>query len=450
MQRWGPADVGVGTAGVSALRPQTSGTRGRLGVGDPRGVALVPTPGGARTHRRYPGCAPVGNRTFDALSAGGELSVRYVDERDLTSTSRSAARVALLALWCVLAAAWLPYGWREVSKRRRGEGGDGAAPRLALLLAGLLLYVDPIDCIIAILSRSTTVPPAVAFMCFAERRLGEAALLAALLLAADGDGAAAKRLTTPKAERSAWRMCRENWFVLNPVCFGAFGLATTGLQFPSLFGETRAPTLALASWPPQTLRAFVAAAVGVAVAGMGWGFLFVGLSWRAGRRLAKAPYVLTRRHQLAFRFFILQASLVAVAVAARKIRQTRLRGPSADRRGRRAARGPSEPSRRRRGFDDDWSRRPATRPPRAPRPARASNAGIRRSSCSRPTCSSASCWYGATRARSRRYGPRPRARSRSGSSRARWKRWWRTTRATSRPRRAAARCYDPDRRRAVF
>ena len=42
--------------------------------------------------------------------------------------------------------------------------------------------------------------------------------------------------------------------------------------------------------------------------------MFVCLIVRAGRRLAAAPYARTRRHQLAFRFFALQASLVALFV----------------------------------------------------------------------------------------------------------------------------------------
>ncbi|KAH8051509.1 phospholipase [Aureococcus anophagefferens] len=81
------------------------------------------------------------------------------------------------------------------------------------------------------------------------------------------------------------------------------------MRFPTLWGVDRAPTLALASWPVDALRAFVACSLGIVLAMFLWGALFAFLL--AGDRLNRTPYVLSRRHQLSYRYFMLQATLVA-------------------------------------------------------------------------------------------------------------------------------------------
>ena len=91
------------------------------------------------------------------------------------------------------------------------------------------------------------------------------------------------------------------------MVYGFCGVWAVFLQFPTLWGSDRPPTLALVSWPAGSLRAFAAAALGAVASGLAWGVLFVCLIVRAGRRLAAAPYARTRRHQLAFRFFALRS-----------------------------------------------------------------------------------------------------------------------------------------------
>lgn len=242
-------------------------------------------------------CAGVDATTRQTLAAGGDLELKYSDLQPLTTPARSAARILLLLVWGVLACAWAPY----VCK--------GGAFHLTLLLVGLLLFADPVDCVVEALPCSTKIMPFIAFVSRIGRRLGEATLLAALLLAADADGRAARSLDP------LWKKGRP-WFLLAPIIYGFCSVWTVYLQFPTLWASDRAPTLALASWPAGALRAFATAALGTCAAGFAWGLLFVFLSVRAGRRLANASYARTRRHQLAFRFFALQASLVSAFVGA--------------------------------------------------------------------------------------------------------------------------------------
>ncbi|KAH8086192.1 phospholipase [Aureococcus anophagefferens] len=271
-------------------------------------------------------CLPVDAAAYDGachvvqpevaklLAAGGQFRATYSDVDSLDTSGEAIARVALLGIWAVIAAAWLPYGLGQIRARRRdAAAGDGAAPRLVLLLFGLLLFVDPVDCIVEMLPERTFVPPAVAFGSCASRRFGETCLLAAFLLAADGDGAAASRVRAARQGRPPRRrhLLRRNWFLVAPAAYCGFSLSALAMRFPTLWGVDRAPTLALASWPVDALRAFVACSLGIVLAMFLWGALFAFLLARAGDRLNRTPYVLSRRHQLSYRYFMLQATLVA-------------------------------------------------------------------------------------------------------------------------------------------
>ena len=440
-----------------------------------------------------------------ALEMGGELHVAYDDVSRLGTFGAKLARIAVVAAWVAIAIAWLPqalFKRRDADQRRKagrspnatglGGGGGGGVwtpqdivadendkagfSRLFLLLISLLLYIDPLDCCVQIAPTKADIPPVVAFLSFASRRFGEAGLLAALLLMADGDGTAADRIrrcfeltkiqqqkngsSTParvtfqeptredddddqgggyykapplnqtlpsevdggepddvatdddtserhvsvvrvarrriqehrdgarpspsfdsdlddllgffeeqqhqhrKGDRSwfprlrpddddekmdllenpsevsissegddsmmeEWRRHRhrrrfdrykrmvvKHWWLVFPGLYVFCSVYALGLRFPSLWNLKRPPTLALASWPTSALMQFVGSSLVVVVAVVAWAVLFVGLLWRAARRLEAAPYLLTRRHQLAYRFFVLQSFLVAgVAIA---------------------------------------------------------------------------------------------------------------------------------------
>ena len=112
------------------------------------------------------------------------------------------------------------------------------------------------------------------------------------------------------------RLARRNWWLCIPFSYALMSLAALGLRFPSLWASNRAPTLALASWPTQALREFVAFSLGVVFTACAWGAALVALLWRAATRLQRAPYLPTRRHQLGHRFFVLQALLIAGVVSA--------------------------------------------------------------------------------------------------------------------------------------
>ena len=426
-----------------------------------------------------PDCPFVSPGLREALEAGGELRVAYDDVSRLETPGLKLARFGLVAAWLAIAVAWLPQATmkrREARKNRAGgtwtsqdivadENDKENFARLILLVISLLLFIDALDCCIQFAPHKADIPPLWAFLSFASRRFGEAGLLGALLLAADGEGAAANRIrlcydrdnakkqlrrsassaassassftTTvvppsevqksevqkyepptgnnhplevdddlvtndedldeeerrhrlaisvvraatewqsrrrrntrgappppppPSAQqqlennedvldydseledllrheeqdddddsvvnsmqrrrfrrrhlRHCGRICQRHWWLLFPLMYVVCSVAALGLRFPSLWGLHRAPTLALASWPTSALMQFVAYSLAVMVSVVGWAICFVWLLWRAATRLEKAPYLLTRRHQLAYRFFVLQASLVAgVAIA---------------------------------------------------------------------------------------------------------------------------------------
>lgn len=334
-------------------------------------------------------CPLVSTGLRTALETGGELNVDYNDVSHLETIGAKIARACLVIGLVGIAAAWLPHAKHEIRRIRQqrpcssGED-DHAVYRLALLLASLAFFIDPIDCGVQFARRGANIPPFVAFLSFASRRLGEAGFLLALLLAANGDGESAHRITVKwnkqrqsyvapqqasmearpasptfftiatrdgahnarqrsssdsddsleaddhrfgnllqplthtrrkgtrlSMSRTVIRKLKERWWLVIPVLYLFFGVASLGLRFPSLWGANYAPTLALSNWPTSALRAFVAYSLGMVLTGFAWFVAFCHLLWRAGRRLNRAPYLATRRHQLSYRFFVLQAILVA-------------------------------------------------------------------------------------------------------------------------------------------
>lgn len=311
-------------------------------------------------------CPYVDDAMRRALETGGNLVVEYEDIGPLEHDGAKIARACLLLGLVAIAMAWLPHAKREFALE--DENDKSTIVCLALLLLSLAFFIDPIDCIVQFLPKTADIPPAVSFASFASRRLGEAMLLAVLLLAADGDGASAQAITikwnekhrqqqsqnqrqstfsphnycppvdvdgvenrrttllsrtVPSSSSSnhgslheqqfslRWTWLKQRWWLLVPGLYLFFGIAALGLRFPSLFGAARAPTLALTNWPTSALREFVAFSLGIVFSALGWSILFCYLLAKAGRRLDKAPYLATRRHQLSYRFFVLQALLVA-------------------------------------------------------------------------------------------------------------------------------------------
>ncbi|KAH8073897.1 phospholipase [Aureococcus anophagefferens] len=190
----------------------------------------------------YDGACHVVQPRSRSFAAGGQFRAAYSGVDSLDTSGEAIARVALLGIWAVIAAAWLPYGLGQI--RRRAAAAATAAPRLV-----------------------------------AGRRGG------ATCCGATGSSSRPPRTA---ASRSRFAM-----------------------RFPTLWGVDRAPTLALASWPVDALRAFVACSLGIVLAMFLWGALFAFLLALAGDRLNRTPYVLSRRHQLSYRDFMLQATLVA-------------------------------------------------------------------------------------------------------------------------------------------
>uniref|UniRef100_A0A7S3NM01 Fungal lipase-type domain-containing protein n=1 Tax=Aureoumbra lagunensis TaxID=44058 RepID=A0A7S3NM01_9STRA len=324
------------------------------------------------------------------INGDGAFSINYDDLSRSNTLGAKLARFALVIAWFAIAAAWLPHAifvlrasrvhttsmqaddTISMIERMALQNDADLVRRLMILVFGLLFYIDPIDCIVQFLSHNIDIPPIVAFLSFVSRRVGEAGILAALLLAADGDGAAAERLRkrfggirddhavideVPEGrerllqslvraaavrfsqlsgndnnnedaisfeddssillrQSTTAAVVRRHWWLIFPLLYLILSICSLSLRFPSLFSIERAPTLALSSWPTSALRMYVGFSLGLVFAAIAWIVCLICLLYRTGSRLEKAPYVLTRRHQLSYRFFVLQATLVAVVASA--------------------------------------------------------------------------------------------------------------------------------------
>jgi len=106
------------------------------------------------------------------------------------------------------------------------------------------------------------------------------------------------------------------WFYLPKVSYGLAVFISSAVmiayQFPTFtIGSTRSPVLASYNWPVVEKESFVAASITFIALYMFWSLLWIVRLVLTYRQLNALSYMSTRYQQLLFRFFVLQASLVA-------------------------------------------------------------------------------------------------------------------------------------------
>ena len=106
------------------------------------------------------------------------------------------------------------------------------------------------------------------------------------------------------------------WFYLPKVGYGLALFVTSAImiayQFPSFtVGTRRSPVLASYNWPVEEKDSFVVTSIAFIALYMLWSVIWIVRLVLTYRQLNALSYMATRYQQLLFRFFVLQASLVA-------------------------------------------------------------------------------------------------------------------------------------------
>lgn len=169
-------------------------------------------------------------------------------------------------------------------------------------LSALILFINPIYCVII---WQQNVSPTIVFAFYFFDAMGQAAFFVVWLLFADNISRKAVshlQFYGPK--------------VL--IGFSIFSMTVVALvyQFPnvspagSLNGE-RSPVQAVINWTPQLQLSFTAVSIAQLVLMIIWTVYWLVTLVSTGRQLRNLPYMNTRYLQLSYRFFLLQAYLLA-------------------------------------------------------------------------------------------------------------------------------------------
>lgn len=161
----------------------------------------------------------------------------------------------------------------------------------------LILYQNPVYCVLVYVDHPS---PSAVFASYIFDYFGQAAFLVIWLLFADGFS----------------RKKHYCYFYTSKIIFGVLIVALQciilTLQFPSLNPyEDRSPVEAVYNWPDDTKRTLIAFSVMFLLLFLVWSIWWFYTLWCSFRSLQLLPYMATRYLQLSFRYFFLQASLVA-------------------------------------------------------------------------------------------------------------------------------------------
>ena len=169
-------------------------------------------------------------------------------------------------------------------------------------LAALIIFINPIYCAII---WQQEVSPTLVFAFYFFDAMGQAAFFVVWLLFADS------------INRKAMSHLR---FYLPKILIG-FSIFVTSIvvlvyQFPSVSpanstNSKRNPSQAVIDWSPELQYSFTAVSITVLLLMSIWVFYWLITLFLTGRQLNTLPYMNTRYLQLSYRFFLLQAYLLA-------------------------------------------------------------------------------------------------------------------------------------------
>lgn len=167
----------------------------------------------------------------------------------------------------------------------------------------LIVYQNPAYVLITSFHRYSVVPSSkLVFLAYASDAFGQASFFLIWLLFADGSNSRhhVGAFYAPK--------------VFLTVCIFVANMAILTMQFPSLYSETdsTSPTLAVYNWSHERKVLFIFFSLSFLSLIIMWSLLWYHTLKKTSRTLQRLPYMSTRYLQLSFRFFSLQASLVAI------------------------------------------------------------------------------------------------------------------------------------------
>jgi hypothetical protein len=173
---------------------------------------------------------------------------------------------------------------------------------ICFYLVALILFINPFYCIIIWFQY---VPVEAVFAFYVSDLLGQAAFFVVWLLFADSY----RRKTSSQLEFYGPK-------ILMGLCIFATSLAVLIYQFPDIDSEgklnQRSAVQAVQNWSDALKRTFIAVSVTSFVLVGLWAIWWLATLFVTGRALQRLPYMNTRYIQLSFRFFSMQAIMVAV------------------------------------------------------------------------------------------------------------------------------------------
>lgn len=169
-------------------------------------------------------------------------------------------------------------------------------------LAALVLFINPIYCVII---WEPDISPAVVFAFYFFDAMGQSSFLVVWLLFADNIN---------RKAMSKWKF----YFPKILIGFAIFAITLVGYvyQFPSVSpsystNSRRSPVQAVINWSPDLQYSFTAVSIAVLLLMLLWVLYWLITLILTGRTLKSLPYMNTRYLQLSYRFFLLQAYLLA-------------------------------------------------------------------------------------------------------------------------------------------
>lgn len=162
----------------------------------------------------------------------------------------------------------------------------------------LILYQNPVYCIICWQNQPTSLA---VFTSYVLDAFGQAAFFVIWLLFSDG-----------LRRKSNYFLFYIPKFTIGFLIF-TFNLTILMLQFPSITPiDNRSPLLSVNNWSDELKLVFISVSIGFLLLLVIWITWWLYSLWSTGRTLQRLPYMSTRYLQLSFRFFTLQATLVAL------------------------------------------------------------------------------------------------------------------------------------------
>ena len=169
---------------------------------------------------------------------------------------------------------------------------------LVFYIMALILYQNPVYCVICWQDFPTSFA---VFMSYVLDAFAQAAFFTIWLLFSDG----------LRRKQNYFR------FYLPKLTIGllifACNMGILVLQFPTISpADDRSPLEAVNNWSKNIKIVFISFSLGFLILLSIWTIWWIYSLWYTGRALQRLPYMSTRYLQLSFRFFLLQATLVAL------------------------------------------------------------------------------------------------------------------------------------------